>query len=75
MGDEVGILKRVGDLLSPNDTELVEKTLARLTEQDTWNDVFSTKLIELLDKIDQVTMAANAQQGSIFARPLRLRMA
>ena len=71
----MGILKRVGDLLSPNDPELVEKTLARLTEQDTWNDVFSTKLIELLDKIDQVTMAANAQQGAIFASPLRLRMA
>jgi len=50
----LGILKKVGDLLSPNDPELVEKTLARLDEQDTWNDVFSTKLIELLDKIDQI---------------------
>lgn len=50
----MGILKKAGDLLSPNDPELVEKTLARLGEQDTWNDVFSTKLIELLDKIDKV---------------------
>jgi hypothetical protein len=50
----VGILKKVGDLLSPSDPELVEKTLARLNEQDTWNDVFSTKLIELLDKLDQI---------------------
>jgi multidrug efflux pump subunit AcrA (membrane-fusion protein) len=50
----VSILKKVGGLLSPNDPELVEKTLARLNEQDTWNDVFSTKLIELLDKIDRI---------------------
>ncbi len=41
-------------IFSPSDPELVEKTLSRLAEQDTWNDVFSTKLIELLDKIDQV---------------------
>jgi isoleucyl-tRNA synthetase len=53
-GGEVGILKKVSELLSPSDPELVEKTLARLNEQDTWNDVFSTKLIELLDKIDQI---------------------
>ncbi|MGA8728540.1 MAG: hypothetical protein WB608_07295 [Terracidiphilus sp.] len=50
----MGILKKVGDLLSPSDPELVEKTLARINEQDTWNDVFSTKLIELLDKVDQI---------------------
>jgi hypothetical protein len=42
------------DIFKPSDPELVEKTLARLNEQDTWNDVFSTKLIELLDKIDQI---------------------
>ncbi len=48
------ILKTVGELFAPNDPELVEKTLARLAEQDTWNDVFSTKLIELLDNIDAV---------------------
>jgi hypothetical protein len=45
-------MSRIGDLLSPNDPELVEKTLARIAEQDTWNDVFSTKLIEVLDNID-----------------------
>jgi prophage DNA circulation protein len=51
------IMKVVGswtELFSPNDPELVEKTLARIAEQDTWNDVFSTKLIELLDNVDQV---------------------
>ena len=48
----MGILHEFGNLLSPNDPELVEKTLARIAEQDTWNDVFSTKLIELLDNID-----------------------
>lgn len=42
------------DIFKPSDPDLVEKTLARLNEQDTWNDVFSTKLIELLDKIDQI---------------------
>ena len=46
------ILNEVGKLLSPNDPEVVEKTLTRLNEQDTWNDVFSTKLIEVLDSID-----------------------
>jgi len=48
----MSIMSRIGELLSPNDPELVEKTLARIAEQDTWNDVFSTKLIELLDNID-----------------------
>jgi chromosome segregation ATPase len=46
------IMKWAGDVLSPNDPELVHKTLTRLDEQDRWNDVFSTKLIELLDKQD-----------------------
>jgi DNA repair exonuclease SbcCD ATPase subunit len=50
----MGVMKKVADLFSPNDPELVEKTLARLSEQDTWNDVFSTKLIEILDKIDGI---------------------
>lgn len=48
----MGIMREFGKLLSPNDPELVEKTLTRIAEQDTWNDVFSTKLIELLDNID-----------------------
>jgi DNA repair exonuclease SbcCD ATPase subunit len=50
----LNILEELGKLISPNDPELVEKTLARLNEQDNWNDVFSTKLLELLDKIDQI---------------------
>lgn len=40
------------DIFSASDPELVKKTLARIDEQDKWNDVFSTKLIELLDNID-----------------------
>src|SRR5689334_18209513 len=48
----MSIMSGIGKLLSPNDPELVEKTLAQIAEQDTWNDVFSTKLIELLDSID-----------------------
>jgi len=52
------ILKKVGDLLSPNDPELVEKTLLRLEEQDHWNDVFSTKLIELLDTNEALKKSA-----------------
>lgn len=48
----MNIMSEIGRLLSPNDPELVEKTLARIAEQDTWNDVFSTKLIDLLDNID-----------------------
>jgi membrane protein involved in colicin uptake len=54
-------MKGLGKLFSPNDPELVEKTLARLNEQDTWNDVFSTKLIELLDKIDQIKSEIRAR--------------
>jgi hypothetical protein len=50
----MGIMKAVGEIFSPNDPELVEKTLGKLNEQDKWNDIFSTKLIELLDKIDEV---------------------
>jgi hypothetical protein len=39
-------------MFTPEDAEVVKKTLARIDEQDRWNDVFSTKLIELLDNID-----------------------
>lgn len=48
----MGILTGFSNLLSPKDPELVQKTLARIDEQDKWNDVFSTKLIEILDNID-----------------------
>src|ERR1035437_2436840 len=46
------LLTKFGRVFSPNDPELVKQTLARIDQQDTWNDVFSTKLIELLDNID-----------------------
>ena len=48
----MSILKHVVGAFSPEDPVLVQRTLARIAEQDTWNDVFSTKLIELLDNID-----------------------
>jgi hypothetical protein len=41
-------------MFAPEDAEIVKKTLARIDEQDKWNDVFSTKLIELLDNIDKL---------------------
>jgi hypothetical protein len=58
-------MKKLGDLISPNDPELVQKTLSRLDEQDRWNDVFSTKLIELLDKHD--AMRLNYRQMLLHA--------
>jgi DNA repair ATPase RecN len=36
------------------DPQLIEVVQTRLDEQDRWNDVFSTKLIELLDKNDAI---------------------
>jgi hypothetical protein len=59
------IMKTLGDLLSPNDPELVEKTLARIAKQDTWNDVFSTKLIELLDNIDLLKSEIRAKMRTL----------
>jgi hypothetical protein len=61
------ILKAVGELLSPNDPELIEKTLARIDEQDKWNDVFSTKLIELLDNMDLVKSELRERMRSVEA--------
>jgi len=40
--------------LAPKDSAFVKLALERVDEQDKWNDVFSTKLIELLDNIDTV---------------------
>jgi hypothetical protein len=48
----VSLLGDVAKWFGPEDAELVKKTLTRMDEQDKWNDVFSTKLIELLDNID-----------------------
>ncbi len=41
-------------LFRPQDSEFVKLALNRIDEQDHWNDVFSTKLIELLDNIDGI---------------------
>jgi len=74
MKPTVNILKEIGNVLSPNDPELVEKTLTRLDEQDLWNDVFSTKLIEVLDTLDGIKSESrsalrNAEaQGTDLAR-------
>lgn len=48
----MNLLKKFGDLVSPNDPELIEKTLVWMEQQNQWNDVFSTKLIELLDGME-----------------------
>jgi hypothetical protein len=50
-------LKEARDLLdsvSKADPKVFELVNERLREQDEWNDVFSTKLIELLDKSDSI---------------------
>jgi hypothetical protein len=76
------ILGTIADLFSPNDPELVKKTLGRMSEQDIWNDVFSTKLIHVLDNIDSVkseirkglrTVETSSKDGiSAMARAERL---
>ena len=61
----MSILKKAADLFNPSDPELVEKTLARIAEQDTWNDVFSTKLIDLLDNIDGLKAGLRERMRSV----------
>jgi hypothetical protein len=61
------LMETVADLLSPNDPELVRKTLARIEEQDRWNDVFSTKLIELLDTNDLLKSTVRATGSQLEA--------
>ena len=56
------------DIFKPNDPELVEKTLARLNEQNKWNDVFSTKLIDLLDNIDKIKSEARESLREVTER-------
>src|ERR1035438_6339326 len=50
----MGIMTTIGKILSPNDPELVKKTLRRLEQQDIWNDAFSTALLEILDTKDSL---------------------
>lgn len=48
-----GAKKVLGHLL-PNDSAFVRLALHRAAEQDKWNGIFSSKLIELLDSIDDL---------------------
>lgn len=59
------IMDELGKVLSPSDPVLVEKTLARIAEQDTWNDVFSTKLIDVLDNIDSLKSELRKRMRSV----------
>ncbi|MGB7768033.1 MAG: hypothetical protein WBN22_04165 [Verrucomicrobiia bacterium] len=61
----MSILKTVKDLIDPSDPELVEKTLARIAEQDIWNDVFSTKLIDVLDNVDGLKSELRKRMRSV----------
>lgn len=61
----MNILQKAAELFSPSDPELIEKTLARIEEQDTWNDVFSTKLIEVLDNIDRLKAELRQQMRDV----------
>lgn len=45
-------------IFRPKDQKLVELTLQRLSQQDEWNDIFATKLIEILDKLDRSRLGA-----------------
>lgn len=48
----------VSGLFKKRDPELVERTLQRFEAQDEWNDIFATKLIDVLDKIDRLQVRA-----------------
>lgn len=65
------IMKAIGDILSPNDPELVEKTLSRLEQQDQWNDVFSTVLLEMLDGSDSLKTEIRCSLRNVESRLLR----
>jgi len=70
----VSLLSDVAKWVGPEDAELVKKTLTRIDEQDKWNDVFSTKLIELLDTVmrggdtDTNAAIAGALLGAAYGR-------
>lgn len=55
------------DAVSKADPQVIKLVNERLTEQDKWNDVFSTKLIELLDKGDAVRAEIRKQLAKIVA--------
>lgn len=54
-------------LFAPKDSEFVKLALNRIDEQDQWNDVFSTKLIELLDNIDAIRGDLRSRMRTIEA--------
>jgi hypothetical protein len=54
------LLDKVVNAPLPKDNEQLRLTVERLDQQDVWNDVFSTKLIEVLDKIDGVRSSVRA---------------
>lgn len=61
----MSILTKAANLFNPSDPELVAKTLTRIAEQDTWNDVFSTKLIDVLDNIDGLKSELRTKMRSV----------
>lgn len=63
----MSIMKKLSEVFSPNDPELVQKTLERLHQQDRWNDLFSTKLIEILDKNDALGSELRQKLGEVTA--------
>jgi pilus assembly protein TadC len=61
------LLKKAQSFISPKDYEQLRLTLDRLDKQEVWNDVFSTKLIEVLDKIDGIRENVRASLGNAAA--------
>lgn len=61
------LLKKAQSFISPKDYEQLRLTLDRLDRQEVWNDVFSTKLIEVLDKIDGIRENVQASLGNAAA--------
>lgn len=55
-----------------SDQELVSKAAGLREEQDKWNDLFATKLIELLDKIDSIQAGAKTELASAADQRLSL---
>lgn len=53
--------------ISKADPQVIELVDKRMAEQDKWNDVFSTKLIELLDKSDTVRADIRKRLNQIAA--------
>ena len=48
------LFNKVGGSFPSKHPEILEITLARVAEQDTWNDVFTNRLIQLVEKVEAV---------------------